>query len=189
MEELSGGRGERFFAAGDGGKAEMLPADRFAGEHVAGEIEFMQALHDDDLYAGGGIIDAAAERGIKADIDGFTLKLADGLLGIEGIVKDQDVAAEAGGGGLHAGGKHDAAPGVLKMALEILVFGKCKQPAPVLLIPVGFNHAAAKDAVLGAELFRIGDEHEAPRRIVSPEPDGKEDGDEQALHGARRHVE
>src|ERR1051326_399179 len=102
----------------------MMPARFFARQDVAGEIELMQALHDDDLYAFRGIIDPTAEGRVKAQVDGFALDLADGLLGVERIVEDEDVAAETGGRGLHAGGEHGAALRVFIMALEILIFGE-----------------------------------------------------------------
>jgi len=58
----------------------MSPPLAFTGQNMAGEIELMQPLHDDDLDAGGRVIDAAAESGVKTQVDGFTLGLADGLL-------------------------------------------------------------------------------------------------------------
>ncbi len=167
----------------------MLPARVFPGEHVAGEIELMQALHNNDLDAGSGIIDAAAKRGVKTQVDRFPLKLADGLLRIEGIVKDQYVTAEAGSGGLHAGGEHGAALRVFIMAFEVLIFGKRKHLAPVALVPRRLNDAAAENTVLRAQLLRVRDEHEAARGIRCPYPDGEKHGDQKALHGAWRHVE
>src|SRR5262249_52061998 len=148
-----------------GRQAHMFPARALAGEHVAGEIELVQALHDDDLDSGFGVIDAAAKCGIKAQVHGFTLSLADGLLGIERIVKDEDIAAKPGGRGLHAGGEHGASPGVLIVALEVLIARKGEHTAPALLVPIRLNHTAAKDAVLRAELLRVRDEHEAARGI------------------------
>ena len=67
----------------------MLPAAAFTGEHVASEIKLMQALHNNDLDAGCGIIDAAAKSGIKTQVDRFPFHLADGLLRVERIVKDK----------------------------------------------------------------------------------------------------
>ena len=103
----------------------------FPGKHVAGEIKLMQTLHDDDLYARGRIIDAAAKRGIETQVDRFPFDLADGLLGVEGIVKDQNIATHAGGGGLHAGGEHGAALGILIVALDVLVTREREDAAPV----------------------------------------------------------
>src|SRR5262249_4403449 len=109
--------------------------------------------------------------------------------GIERIVKDEDIAAKPGGRSLHAGGEHGASPGVLIVALEVLIARKGENTAPALLVPIRLNHTAAEDAVLRAELLRVRDEHEAARGIRRPHPYGKKDGNEEALHGARGHVE
>ena len=110
----------------------MLPAAAFTGEHVAGEIKFMQALHNNDLYAGCRIIDAAAKSGIKTQVDGFPFHLADGLLRVERIVKDQDVTTHASGCGLHAGGEHGAARRILIVAFDVLVTREREDIAPLV---------------------------------------------------------
>jgi FixJ family two-component response regulator len=46
----------------------MFPSAAFTGKDVAGEIKFMQALHNNDFDARGGIIDTAAERSIKTQV-------------------------------------------------------------------------------------------------------------------------
>src|SRR5258708_30382987 len=43
--------------------------------------------------------------------------------------------------------------------------------------------------MLCAQLLRVRNEHEASRRIGRPYPYGKHYGDQQTLHGPRRHVE
>src|SRR4051812_17197030 len=108
----------------------MLPSTTFTSEDVAGVIKLMQALHNNDLYALCRIIDAAAKRSIESQVDRFPFHLADGLLRVEGIVKDQHVATHAGGGGLHAGGKHGATRGILIVALDVLITRQPEDAAP-----------------------------------------------------------
>src|SRR5712671_1607461 len=148
----------------------MFPAAAFTGKHVAGEIKFMQALHDNDLDAGGGIIDAAAKRGIKTQVDGFPFHLADGLLRVERIVKDQYVATHAGSGGLHAGGEHGAANGILIVAFDVLIMRQREDPAPLFLVPRRLNDAATKNAVVRAELLRVRNEHKPAGWPGGPNP-------------------
>jgi hypothetical protein len=113
----------------------VLPAVALTGKHVAGEIELMQTLHDDDFDAGGRIIDAAAKSGIETKINGFPFHLADGLFGVERIVKDKDVTAHTGGGGLHSGGEHGATRRILIMVLDVLITRDGKDAAPRFLVP------------------------------------------------------
>src|SRR5689334_25085215 len=100
------------------------------GKHMAGEIKLMQALHDDDLDASSGIIDPAAECSIKTQVDRFPFHLADGLLGIERIIKYKNVTSHAGNGGLHTSGKHGATTGILIVAFDVLITRKRKDAAP-----------------------------------------------------------
>src|SRR5260221_8988353 len=61
LDTPTGGRVTRIHFLRDCGQADMLPSRAFPSQHVAGEIELMQALHNNDLDAGSGIIDAAAK--------------------------------------------------------------------------------------------------------------------------------
>src|SRR5258708_2036053 len=81
-------------------------------EHVSGEVFFMQPLHYDDLYPSGRIVEPAAEGLIKTIVDALPLRFRERLVGVQRIVEDQNVAAHAGGRGLHRRGKHRAARGV-----------------------------------------------------------------------------
>ena len=114
----------------------MLPAAALAGQHVTGEIELMQALHNNDLYALGRIIDAAAKRSIKAQIHRFPFHLADGLLRVERIVKNENVTTHARGRGLQAGGKHSAAVRIFIMAFYVLITREPEDAAPLFLVPL-----------------------------------------------------
>ena len=106
------------------------------GQHMAGEIKFMQALHNNDLYALCRIIDAAAKSSIETQVDRFPLHLADGLLRVERIIKNQNVTTHARGCGLHAGGEHGATRRILIMTLDVLITREREDAAPFFLVPL-----------------------------------------------------
>src|ERR1041385_9142186 len=113
----------------------MLPTVALTRKNVSSEIKLVQALHNNDLYAGCGIIDATTKSGIETQIDRFPFHLADGLLRIERIVKDKNVTAHASGCGLHSGGEHNTTLRILIMALNVLITRECENTTPIVLVP------------------------------------------------------
>ena len=103
---------------------------------MAGEIKLMQALHNNDFYAGCRIIDAAAKSGIKTQVYGFPFHLANGLLRVERIVKNQYVTAHASSGGLHSGGEHGATRRIPIVTFDVLITRDRKLTTPIFFVPI-----------------------------------------------------
>ena len=80
---------------GDGGKIENLPLVGLACDK-AGQVIHMDALHDDDDRARALVVEARQQRVLEPFIGGVALGLGIGVVGLEGIVDDDDVAASTG---------------------------------------------------------------------------------------------
>jgi hypothetical protein len=80
---------------GDGGQVEDLPFIGLAG-HEAGKVIHMDALHDDDDRAGAFVVEAGQQGALEPFVDRIALGFGMGVVRLQRIVDDNQVAAAAG---------------------------------------------------------------------------------------------
>jgi hypothetical protein len=80
---------------GDGGKVEDLPLIGLAG-HETGQVIHMDALHDDDDRAGAFVVEAGQQGVLEPFVGRIALGLRRGVVGLQRIVDNDQVAAAAG---------------------------------------------------------------------------------------------
>ena len=80
---------------GDGGKVKDLPFIGLAG-HEAGQVVHMDALHDDDDRAGAFVVEAGQQGVLEPLVGGVALGFGMGVVGLQRIVDNNQVAAAAG---------------------------------------------------------------------------------------------
>jgi hypothetical protein len=115
-----------------GWQAEVCPAA--ALEDVAGEVAFVGALHDDDLDAGVGVVEAGGEGAIVPVDHAGAGAVAAGLFELVGVVDDDHVAALACRLPADSGRDAVAGRGVL-VPIGAVHVGLELDRGPVLLVP------------------------------------------------------
>jgi len=195
---------------GDGGEANELPGGVFLhvvfrqtalqhvvcqrigpgnilGEQVAGEVVFVETLHDDDDDAGALAIEAAVEGVIEPFVGGGALGLGERLVGLEGIVDDEEVGATSGEHSADRGGEAHALGGGVKFGDGLTFGGETR--GKELLIPVGVEERAAVEREFVGEVLGVATADDLRAGIVSEEPGREGDGGAVGFERARRHID
>ena len=84
----------RLVVIGDRRDTHDLP--RFLGQHVADEIVLVQPVHDQDDGARLLVVEAAVKGVVEPLVGRLALDLRQRLLGLQGIVDDEEVGAAPG---------------------------------------------------------------------------------------------
>ena len=189
---------------GDGGQAEELPGvfqqtalehvvseciglSNILSEQVAGEVVLVEALHDNDDDAGALAIEAAVEGVIEPFVGGGALGLGERLVGLEGIVDDEEVGATSGEHSADRGGEAHALGGGVKFGDGLTFGGETR--GKELLIPVGVEERAAVEREFVGEVLGVATADDLRAGIVSEEPGREGDGGAVGFERARRHID
>ena len=92
-----------FILLGDRRQAHYLPVA--LPQHVPHHIVQVQALHDHDHGAGLLVVESAHDGVVQPVVGALAQSVGDGLVRLEWIVDQDDVAAQAGEHATHRGGK------------------------------------------------------------------------------------
>ena len=149
---------------GDGGKVEDLPFIGLAG-HEAGKIIHVDALHDDDDGAGAFVVEAGQQGVLEPFVAGVAFGLGIGVVGLQGIVDNDHVAAATGQRAPDRCRQAEPARGEFDLGLSVL-----ERSDPRVRegrsIPRRFEHRAEVVGMLFGKVGGIADADDASRRIT-----------------------
>jgi hypothetical protein len=108
-----------FVLLGNRRKGDHLP--RLMFEHVPDKVILVEPLHDQNDAAAVLVIEATEQAVVVPFVDRLALRIREGLIGLEGIIDDNDVAAAAGQNAAHGGGEAEALAGRHKFLHGLLL--------------------------------------------------------------------
>src|ERR1700722_12668069 len=147
----------------------------------------MYALHDDKDGAAPLIVEPGDQRVLEPFIRAIALDVRIGVIRLQGVINDDEVAAAAGQSAADRSGQTKAAGGQFNLALRILL------PDPhagkEISIPAGFRDRTEVVGMFLGQIAGIGNADDAPRRVVSQDEGRKGDRRRYRLQRSRRHVD
>lgn len=140
---------------------------------VAGQIVFMQALHDDNADALLFVIKAAVQRIVVPVIHRLSSGFRPGIIGLERVVDNDDISAAPGQRPTDGGREPEAVFGCRYFILGILAANL--RTGKDLLIPLALDDRAELPHKLLGQFVAIADGNDARSRILPQNPCRQDD--------------
>ena len=172
---------------GYGGQVEDLPFVGLA-RTKAGQVVHVDALHDDDDRARALVVQTGQQSIGEPLVGGRPPDLRQGVVGLQGIVDDDDVAAATGQCAADRRRQPEPARGEFDLGFGVLVWPdpRAGEDRP---IPGRLEHGAEVVGMLFGEFGGIADADDAARRVASENERGESDRRGYRFERPRRHID
>jgi hypothetical protein len=158
-----------FVLLGNRRKGDHLP--RLMFEHVPDKVVLVQPLHDQDDAAVLLVIEPTEQAVVVPFVHRLALRIGERLIGLEGVIDNNDVAATAGQNATHGGGEAEALTGRHKFLDGLLL--RRQTGGKKALVKGAGHHSPAVAGVLVREFLAVADTDDLGRRIM-PEPPSRQ---------------
>ena len=155
--------------------------------HMADQVVFVQALHDDDDGAAPLVVEPAVEGMAEPVVGGLPLRVGERLLGFQRIIDQDDVGAASGQHPAAGGGEPIALAGGHELLHRLAMGGKLGRKDPP--VPLARHDATAVARELVGEILGVADAEELRRRVAAQAPRWERDRGQQGFQMARRQVD
>jgi hypothetical protein len=151
---------------GDRRKAHHLPI--LLRQHVAHQIVLVQAVHDQDDRPLLLVVEAAVEGVVEPLVGGAAMGRRERLLGLQGIIDDDDVGSAPGQHPADRGGDARALPGGLELGHRLAVWRESGREQPP--VPVAGDDPATVARQLVGEVLGVADAEDLGARPEAETP-------------------